>query len=44
MKTLHLSLLLFLLVGGAFAQDPPPQTPFGFCCPTSAFSGPMISV
>jgi hypothetical protein len=24
MKTLHLSLLLFLLAGGAFAQDPPP--------------------
>jgi hypothetical protein len=25
MKTLHLSLLLFLLAGGAFAQDPPPR-------------------
>lgn len=24
MKILHLSLLLFLLSGGAFAQDPPP--------------------
>ena len=30
MKTLYLSLLLFLLVGGAFAQAPPPPRPLPY--------------